>query len=195
MSLYQGAINFPVNITLPDDGQPRTVSTINPAWEALADRTQYLRMNVPRADYTDVNLLGASTFNTLNAVVNVARINYAAGIGGLPAIWANSFPMQLQARANAYVFCASATGQLQARFNFVSDTPTPSAFTAQSPWRQFEIGINSYIQIVSDWTLYVPSGFNSGKLELQLKKVISNASDYQVQHLAMQTIILPLDLP
>lgn len=59
-STYAGASSFPTNITIPDDGDPRTAASVNVAFEGLADRTVWAkRQSVTRV--ADVAALKALT--------------------------------------------------------------------------------------------------------------------------------------
>jgi hypothetical protein len=44
---YSGADSFPASVTIPSDGDLRNASSVNPAFEGLADRTHFLKVRLP----------------------------------------------------------------------------------------------------------------------------------------------------
>jgi hypothetical protein len=55
---YAGTNTYPANVTLPDDGDARTASSVNAALEGLADRTTYL--NARRSEIQEVFYAGSA---------------------------------------------------------------------------------------------------------------------------------------
>lgn len=52
-SQYAGNPVFPVDYTIPDDGDPRTAAAVNVALEALGDRTKFLRDKLPQWEFIE----------------------------------------------------------------------------------------------------------------------------------------------
>ena len=81
-STYAGTDVFPATITIPDDGDAATASSVNAAFEGLADRTTYLKANEGPALKELFFDGSAGTFNALTSTTSSTFVDVTdASIG------------------------------------------------------------------------------------------------------------------